>query len=67
MPQETLLYADARALGVRNEHDLLGGVVPNTFVATKTITHKLVDMQAQAPHGWSHMIVDHLFGVVLPG
>ena len=36
----------------RAEHDLFGGVVPHPFVATKAITHPLVEPDAAAPAGW---------------
>ena len=37
----------------RGEHDLFGGVVPHPFVATKSISHPLVDAERRAPDGWS--------------
>src|SRR5687767_14284720 len=55
VPHDTLVgAAAARALGILTEDDLFGGVVPQPFVATKTITHPLVDPGATAPDGWSH-------------
>ena len=54
VPSCTLIgLAAAEALGVRNEHDLFGGVVPWAFAATKAITHPLVSPDAAAPRGWS--------------
>jgi len=38
----------ARALGIRGEEDLFGGVVPFPFVATKTISHPLIGPTAGA-------------------
>jgi hypothetical protein len=67
VPDDTLGAATARGLGVHNEHDLFGGVVPHAFVATKTITHPLVDAAAQAPEGWSHDLGDRLDDAVLFG
>lgn len=55
VPGETLVNLEtANELGIRTEDDLFGGVVPYAFVATKAITHPLVDAQASAPEGWSH-------------
>jgi Protein of unknown function (DUF3182) len=55
VPAETLVSVEtAHELGIRTEDDLFGGVVPYPFVATKAITHPLVDAQARAPEGWSH-------------
>ena len=53
VPDVTIDSLDAaRALGIRGEDDLFGGVVPFPFVATKTITHPLIDPAAAAPEGW---------------
>ena len=54
VPHDTLDASTARALGIRDERDLFGGVVPHPFVATKAITQPLVDHDAVAPDGWSH-------------
>src|SRR4051794_6991494 len=53
IPSDTLLAREATDLGIRSEHDLFGGVAPYGFVATKAITHSLVDPGAHAPTGWS--------------
>ena len=68
MPDDTLIGVDlARRLGIYDEQDLFGGIVPHPFVATKTITHPLVDRTADAPDGWSHDLGDRLRDVVLFG
>ncbi|NUZ06631.1 DUF3182 family protein [Piscinibacter koreensis] len=68
VPNETLTSLDrARAFGIAGEDDLFGGVVPHPFVATKTITHPLVEADAAAPPGWSHAFADRVRDVVLPG
>lgn len=55
VPSDTLVgVAEANALGISDEQDLFGGVVPCAFVATKAITHSLVAPDAAAPAGWSH-------------
>ncbi len=53
VPSDTLTSADAGKLRIDDAHDLFGGVVPTAFAATKTITHPLVDDEAEAPDGWS--------------
>ena len=44
VPSETMTTEMAAHAGVSGESDLFGGVVPHPFVATKTITHPLVDV-----------------------
>jgi Protein of unknown function (DUF3182) len=54
VPSDTLVGLDAaKAMGIRGEHDLFGGVVPYAFAATKVITHPVVRPGACAPPGWS--------------
>ncbi|MGV3741895.1 MAG: DUF3182 family protein [Burkholderiaceae bacterium] len=68
VPSDTLMSVEfARRLGIFNEHHLFGGVVPQAFVATKTITHPLVDDKADAPQGWSREFAHRTQEVVLPG
>jgi len=68
VPDDTLIGVDtARRLGIYDEQDLFGGIVPHPFVATKTITHPLVNRTADAPDGWSHDLGDRLRDVVLFG
>lgn len=67
VPSDTLLLDQARAWGVRGPHDLLGGVVPARFVATKAITHPLVMRDARRPPGWSPRFGDAVQGVTLRG
>jgi hypothetical protein len=68
VPSHTLVgLSAARALGIRSEADLFGGVVPFAFVATKTITHPLVDAAAHVPAGWSHAFPARVRDVVLVG
>ena len=67
MPVETLGRAAARALGIRSEDDLFGGVVPHDFVATKAITHPLVSPEAAAPDGWSEAFPRRVQKAVLAG
>jgi len=67
VPQRTLLREESQQLGIRDENDLYGGVVPDYFVATKAITHAAIDPDSHLPDAWSHHLADRLRGVVLPG
>jgi hypothetical protein len=68
VPRETLSgAADAARLGIRSEQDLFGGVVPHPFVASKVITHSLLQPGCAAPRGWSTGFGDRVRNVVLPG
>ena len=68
VPSDTLPgLAIARGLGIRDERDLFGGVVPHPFVATKTITHALPEPGSPAPQGWSEEFARRVREVVLPG
>ena len=67
MPSDTLTADAAAALGVRAACDLFGAVVSHPFVATKSITHALVDAQAVAPAGWSAAFAASVADVVLRG
>jgi hypothetical protein len=52
VPMRTLDSEQARALGIRGEHDLFGGVVPSLAIATKSIVHPLLDSAAACPPDW---------------
>lgn len=68
LPGETLCASELHPdLGINDEHDLFGGVVPLAFVGTKVITHGLVSPGAVAPHGWSPAMSESLGDAVLPG
>jgi hypothetical protein len=68
VPNDTIVRAESvRSLGVTNEHDLFGGMVPFPFVATKTITHDLPYNYRYAPAGWSKTFGDLVREDVLPG
>jgi hypothetical protein len=68
VPNDTLVGMDAaRKLGIKNEQDLFGGVVPFGFTATKTITHPLPDAGARSPEGWSPEFAARVREVVLRG
>jgi hypothetical protein len=67
VPVDTLLEAEAAALGIRSARDLFGGIVPRAFVRTKIITHELVSAAAERPDGWSVGFARRSRDVVLPG
>jgi hypothetical protein len=68
VPNDTLVgVAAAQALGISNEQDLFGGVVPFAFAATKTITHQLPEAPSRAPEGWSPEFASRVHDLVLPG
>ncbi|HEX2136153.1 MAG TPA: DUF3182 family protein [Microvirga sp.] len=67
VPSDTLSFEEAEELGIRSEQDLFGGVVPHPFVATKVITHPLVEPEAHAPAGWSQGFAEGVHDVVLAG
>ncbi|WP_285276179.1 DUF3182 family protein [Halopseudomonas bauzanensis] len=53
--------------GIRSDQDLYGGVVAQPFMASKAISHPLVDSNATAPDGWSERFMELAGDVVLPG
>jgi hypothetical protein len=67
VPADTLTAERARELGIASEHDLFGGVATRAFIATKAITHPLVDADARAPVGWSADFAQRLHDAVLYG
>jgi len=67
IPSDTLNAGKAAELSIRSARDFLGGVVPHDFVATKTITHPLIDGIAAAPQGWSPCFASDVQEIVLPG
>jgi hypothetical protein len=68
VPNDTLTDpAFAREVGIHDEQDLFGGVVPHPFVATKTITHELLPDATNVPQGWSDSFARRVRDVVLPG
>ena len=67
VPGDTLTHAAAASLNIGDSRDLFGGVVPAAFVATKTITHPLVDEAASVPPGWSREFPRRVAESVLAG
>jgi hypothetical protein len=53
VPSRTVVGVERAArLNIRSEEDVFGGVVPMDFVATKSITHPLIE-NGSAPEGWA--------------
>ena len=68
VPGNTLVGIEQAAqLGITGELDLFGGAVPYSFVATKAITHPLVELGAYAPQGWSDTFPRRVQSAVLEG
>lgn len=67
VPSETLLAEEALQLGIHGEDDFFGGVVPEAFMATKVISHGLVDAGAEAPAAWCEDHAHLIREAVLPG
>ena len=68
VPTDTLIGVEhARALGIAGDADLFGGVVPHPFVATKCISHPVVDDRACVPDGWSEAFGQRVQAAVLKG
>ncbi|HEX2173367.1 MAG TPA: DUF3182 family protein [Dehalococcoidia bacterium] len=68
VPHRTIVGLDyARSLGIADATDFYGGIVPFGYLATKAITHGLVDPKASAPPGWCEAFSRATADVVLPG
>jgi len=71
VPGDTLIgprrLVDPRLSGVHGEQDFFGGMAPHAFVATKAITHPLIDPRAHRPAGWSADFCQRVRGAVLRG
>lgn len=68
VPATTLGSPAAARLGIQGEMDFYGGVVPHDFVASKAITHALLDgARAPAPAGWAAQMGARVRDAVLAG
>jgi hypothetical protein len=67
VPDDTLVASEARMLGIEDQRQLYGGVVPYGHVGTKAISHGLVGPEAVAPPGWHHRLGLALEDMVLKG
>jgi len=67
VPDQTLLLEEAQTLGIRSPDDFFGGIVPQEFIRTKSISHQLVSSNAHRPDGWSEGFSTTIHQCVLPG
>jgi hypothetical protein len=69
VPSDTLSDpVRVHAMGIAGVDDLFGGVVPHAFVATKVISHPLIDENSAArPDGWSTRFAREVGDAALPG
>ncbi|HVJ38085.1 MAG TPA: DUF3182 family protein [Stenotrophomonas sp.] len=67
VPDDTLDAVAAAALGISGSEQLLGGVVPFPFVATKVIAHPLVPGAQVAIAGWDDALAQAVAADTLPG
>jgi hypothetical protein len=68
VPSDTIAGRElAHSMGIRQESDLFGGVVPFPYVATKAISHPLFGLDAAAPEGWVSSFAECIRHCVLDG
>ena len=68
VPGDVLIGTQAASeYGIHSPGDLFGGVVPDRLLASKAITHPLIDHPTRTPEGWSHAFADRVRAVTLPG
>jgi hypothetical protein len=67
VPRDTLIGEDMISRTVFTAGNLLGGRVPHRFIATKAITHGLIDRFATCPAGWSIAMAERLGDAALDG
>jgi hypothetical protein len=67
VPDDSLLFEEASALGIQSPEQFYGGVVPFSFAKTKAIGHPLPSAQATHPVGWSSEFAERVSKVVLSG
>lgn len=67
VPGDAIEVPAAAAAGIRHADQILGGVVPAAFVATKAITHGLLHADAQCPPSWSPAMAGLMGDAALTG
>lgn len=67
VPGDAIDRETADRSDIRRREQILGGVVPAPFVATKAITHGLLHPDAQAPRDWSPAMVELMGDAALNG
>lgn len=66
VPRETIVDGSG-STSTLSPTTLIGGRVPHPFVATKAITHGLINPDAACPEGWSNAMADRLGDAALNG
>ncbi|HZX16768.1 MAG TPA: DUF3182 family protein [Pseudomonas sp.] len=68
IPDETLVgEASLRTLGIRDVGDFFGGAINQPFMATKAITHTLIEQPTHVPPGWSTRFSQQVSQAILRG
>jgi hypothetical protein len=68
VPSDTLIGHDEhRHLNIQSEDDLFGGLIAEPFMATKAISHPLLDDASAQPAGWSDEFHHQVKDAVLSG
>ena len=68
IPSDTLIGREHyRGLGIDSGEDFFGGLVSQPFMATKAITHPLLNADAQRPDAWPLDFSQRAIGAVLHG
>ncbi|GLK88977.1 DUF3182 family protein [Pseudomonas turukhanskensis] len=68
IPDETVIGSEQmQALGIRHEANFFGGAVPYPFMATKAISHPLIEHPAAVVEGWSERFDEQASSAVLRG
>src|SRR3989338_2197334 len=68
IPDETLVgEASLRTLGIRDVGDFFGGAINQPFMATKAITHPLIEQPTHVPPGWSTRFSQQVSQAILRG
>ena len=58
---------EAKSRGITTSDDFLGGIVPESYIGTKAITHQVLAHTTYKPASWSNGFPDAVKEVVLPG
>lgn len=68
IPSDTLIGREHYSgLGIHSDQDFFGGLVSHPFMATKAITHPLLNANAQRPDAWPQDFSQCATGAVLRG
>lgn len=68
IPSDTLIgKLENSALNIKSADDLFGGLIAEPFMATKAISHPLLDDATAQPKGWSRQIHEDAADSVLAG